>query len=189
MTNLARSLYCGPFSIDGPTQYIAYTADTEDNQRPYRLEAQSCNFQQDQSHLQALLGGLVCVHIDLCVACLFQLVTRPTGRSNGHVSAKLGTTLKRFANPPWCIIRRVLSCNGSENPESPGGFGWERPAMVPSSPENALELFLADSSTPQPDPEPNRTGVNSPASCVAYLQKKFNNSSLSEEAARLLLAS
>ena len=127
-----------------------------------------------------------------CVACLFQLVTRPTARSNGHVSAKFGTTLKRFANPPWCIIRRVLSCNGSENPESPGGFGWERQAMVPSSPENALELFLADSSIPQPDPEPNRIGssrVNPTASCVTYLQKKFNNSSISEEAARLLLAS
>lgn len=61
--------------------------------------------------------------------------------------------------------------------------------MVPNSPENAFELFLADSSTPQPVLEPNRTGVNPTASCVAYLQKKFNNSSLSEEAARLLLAS
>ena len=61
--------------------------------------------------------------------------------------------------------------------------------MVPNSPENAFELFLADSSTLQPVLEPNRTGVNPTASCVAYLQKKFNNSSLSEEAARLLLAS
>ena len=64
--------------------------------------------------------------------------------------------------------------------------------MVSSSPRYALGGPPTDSSPPRPHPESGQagpTGADYPASRVTYLQKKFNDSSLSEEASRLLLAS
>ena len=84
------------------------------------------------------------------------------------------------------------SSDGSESPGSPSGSSLERPAMVPGSLEHALGVSLTDSSTPQPGPESSGTGstrVDPPASRMAYLLEKFSDSSFSEEAADLLLAS
>ena len=64
--------------------------------------------------------------------------------------------------------------------------------MVSSTSRYALGVPTMDSSSSRSHPESSRAGFTSadhPASCVTYLRKKFSDSSLLEEASRLLLAS
>ena len=99
----------------------------------------------------------------------------------------------RVCQPPWCLIGRVLSQVMDQKAQvvlvAPVWKGqpwypvllnmlWECPRRIPP--------------LPQPGPESSRTGsteVDPPASRMAYLREKFSDSSFSEEAADLLLAS
>ena len=118
--------------------------------------------------------------------------TGPNGRGNGCLSAELGSP-KEVRQPSLVPYRESSeSSDGSESPGSPGGSNLEGSAMVSSSPRYALGGPPTDSSPSRPHPESGQagpTGADYPASRVTYLQKKFNDSSLSEEASRLLLAS
>ena len=98
--------------------------------------------------------------------------------------------LKGFANPPWCLIGRVLNQVMIQKAQvilvAPIWKGqpwypvllnmfWEFPQRIPPHP-NLIQ-------------SPGSPKVNPPASRMAYLREKLSGSSLSEEASRLFLAS
>ena len=84
------------------------------------------------------------------------------------------------------------SSDGTGSPDRPSGSSVEGSTLVPSPSESIVGVPSTDPLTSRPDSEPLRTGAagtDAPASRVAYLREKFNDSSLSEEASSLLLAS
>ena len=182
------SVAMGPserYLIDSPTHTSNMVADTESrtmrDRTDWKLSPAIFN------RINHIFGPL---EVDLFASRLtYQLIHYFSWRLDPLAEAtdtfqQNWASLKGFANLPWCLIGRILS--------NPGSSDLERPVMVPSSPEYALGVSSEDTSTPQPSPESSGTGssgVNPPASCVAYLHEKFSGSSLSEETSRLLLAS
>ena len=125
-------------------------------------------------------------------ATILHLETEPTGRGNRRLSTELGNP-EGVCQPS--LVRygeSSQSSDGAESPGSPGGSSLEGPVMVSGSSRYTLGVPTTDSSSSRSLQESSRagsTGADHPASRVAYLRKKFNDSSFSEEALRLLLAS
>ena len=162
------------------------------NQGLHRLETRSLSFQQDRRGLWIPRNRSVCIPTDPPTATILQLETRPTDRGYRRLSTELGNP-ERVCQPSLVSYGESSeSSDGAESPCSPGGSSLEGPAMVSGSSRYALGVPTTDSSSSRSHPESSRagsTGADHPASRVAYLWKKFNDSSLSEEASRLLLAS
>ena len=175
--------------VDNPihTRCVKYSSGhrIQDGQGPYRLEIEPRDLQPDQPNLWATKSGLVCIQTDSPIASLLQLETRPASRSNGCFLAGLETQ-------DWvCQLTLVPYGESSEssdetgNPDRPSGSSVEGSTLVPSPSESIVGVPSTDPLTSRPDSEPLRTGAagtDAPASRVAYLREKFNESSLSEEA-------
>ena len=164
----------------------------QNNQGSHRLETQSLSFQQDQQDLWTPRNRSVCIPTDPQTATILQLETRPTGGGNRRLLTELGNP--EGVHQPSLVLygESSESSGGAESPGSPGGSSLEGSAMVSGSSRYALGVPMTDSSFSRSYPESSRaesTRADHSASRVAYLQKKFNDSSLSEEASRLLLAS
>ena len=182
--------------VDSPTctRCVKYSIghQIQDGQGPYRLEIEPRDLQPDQPNLWATRSGLVRIQTDSLIAPLLQLETRPASRSNGCFSAGLET--QDWVCQPTLVPYEESSesSDGTGSPNHPSGSSVEGLTLVPSPSESIVGVPLTDPLTSRPDSEPLRTGVartDAPASRVAYLREKFNDSSLSEEASSLLLAS
>ena len=182
--------------VDSPTHIrcVKYSSGhrIQDGQGLYRLEIEPRDLQPDQPNLWATRSGLVCIQTDSPTAPLLQLETRPASRSNGCFSAGLET--QDWVCQPTLVPygESSESSDGTGSPDRPSGSSVEGSTLVPSPSKSIVEVPSTDPLTPGPDSEPLRTGAagtDAPVSHVAYLREKFNDSSLSEEASSLLLAS
>ena len=73
-----------------------------------RLDALARSVQKSQPNSGPPGGRPVLLTVDSPIATVLQLETRPTGGSNRCISTGLGQ-LKGYANPPWCLVGRVLN--------------------------------------------------------------------------------
>ena len=97
---------------------------------------------------------------------------------------------REFANPPWCLIGRVLSQARQQQAQlvlvAPV---WRGQTCTVSN--NPGDASATDRPNPRPDSEANRipNGDGASTSRVACLQERYTGSGLSEEASKLLLQS
>lgn len=102
------------------------------------------------------------------------------------------SALKGYANPPCCLIGRVLHQIQVQSwPGDPGGYSLEGSSMVSSPAVDVVWHFSNDCPLSTSNSEPqwgaNADGVTT--SHVAHLREHFCHDQLSEEATKLLLGS
>ena len=184
--------------VDSPThtRCVKYSSGhrIQDGQGPYRLEIEPRDLQPDQPNLYATRSGLVRIQTDSTTAPLLQLEIRPASRSNGCFSAGLET--QDWVCQPTLVSygESSESSDRTESPDHPSGSSVEGSTLVLNPFESTVGVPLTDPLTSRPDSELLRAEAartDAPASHVAYLnlREKFNDTSLSEEASSLLLAS
>ncbi len=94
-----------------------------------------------------------------------------------------------YANPPVCLIGRILShVKAQKNPGNLGGTGLEIAALVPGCPGNVGRLSEDNTGEP-PCQGISSSTVTTPISRMEYLRKRYASEKLSEEASGLLLKS
>ena len=102
--------------------------------------------------------------------------------------------LKGYANPPWCLIGRVLSQVKNQQAQvilvAPV---WKGQPWYPCSPAgDVVQLSAAASLVTEPiavRAQRGPDGFSTPTSCVACLRQKFGCGNLSESAKELILSS
>ena len=136
-------------------------------------------------------GPPICISSVQSAAMILQLETGPVSGRHRCFSQQWGT-LKGYANPPWCLVSRVLSQVRSQQTQvilvAPvwKGESWYRGIQ---SYWECCSTTKTTSTQPGHVPRPLQSGVPTTASHVAYLQQKFGGANLSNKVEELLLAS